>query len=300
MKRIISLILLTAAMWLPMNADTYRETLEQYLSTGAPSENVALLEQVLQSAVSSFDSAHAEQAAQVLTEYMTTQMMTDLADIYEPAFRQHVSEADLQELIRLYSNPQYQAIRQRSAAMFADMSQAQEYLTFVRQFQLAAMAITTGQPMPADMPAASDIPAEYQEVFMQYYQAAGVDEMLTGTFRSVGNMLTDALRKNGTPNAEAKVNELMQYVSRNMPTVIMSLAVKTMSIDDLQMMISVVNTDAYRHEMQAVSEVIGNPIEMASAMMGKLAEWMKTHYPQYLEPLQKRINDMQQVLQTLQ
>ena len=300
MKRIISLVLLTAAICLPMNADTYREALEQYLSTGAPSENVAQLEQILRSAVSSFDSAHAEQAAQVLTEYMTTQMMTDLADIYEPAFRQHVSEADLQELIRLYSNPQYQAIRQRSAAMFADMSQAQEYLTFVRQFQLAAMAITTGQPMPADMPAASDIPAEYQEVFMQYYQAAGVDEMLTGTFRSVGNMLTDALRKNGTPNAEAKVNELMQYVSRNMPTVIMSLAVKTMSIDDLQMMISVVNTDAYRHEMQAVSEVIGNPIAMASAMMGKLAEWMKTHYPQYLEPLQKRINGMQQVLQTLQ
>ena len=273
MKRFLTLVCV-AVMATSLWADAYRDALMKYLQFNSNEQK-----EVLNAVASHLTSDSASLSAKALAEYMSTQMVVDLADFYEPSFRKYVSIEDLQQLEQMYSDPRFADITKRSAAVIANMAQSAEYMAFIRQFQSSLMAMATGQGLPQDLPIPDTISEQYVQAFQQYYQQARVEEATMASFRNMTPMLTSSLRSAGVKNAEEMVANLIAYTQRNIPTVIMSLMSKTMTLDDMQLLNSVTSTPAYQHVMDATIEVAGNPIVMAKTLIGKMVSWMDTNYP---------------------
>lgn len=278
MKRILSIVcvvVMATSMW----ADAYRDALMKYLQFNSNEQ-----QELLNAISAQITTDPNSQGAKALTEYMSTQMITDIADIYEPSFRKHVSIEDLQQLEQQYSDPRFADITKRSAAVIANMAQSTEYMAFIRQFQSSLMAMATGQGLPQDLPIPDTISGPYVQAFQQYYQQARVEEATMASFRNMTPMLTSSLRSAGVTNAEEMVSNLIAYTQRNIPTVILTLMNKTMTLDDMQLMNSVTSTPAYQHVMDASIEVTGNPIAMAKTLLGKMVSWMETNHPDHVAP----------------
>ena len=84
----------------------------------------------------------------------------------------------------------------------------------------------------------------------------------------------------------------MNYIQANMKTVLVSIFVKTITQQDLQLLISNTDSDAYRHSIDAVKEVVVNPMQLAVQLIDKMADWMSAHHPQYAAPLKETAKAM--------
>lgn len=294
MKRFISSLFLAVSLCLPGFADSYRETLSMYLQ----SSNVADKEQyqqMLQSLGNNLFPESPEQGDAILAEYITTQMPEDMTDMFLPAFRKHVSEEELNELVATLSDPRYSEILQRTTTILNNVNQSVEFQEFVNQYQVALMQILQGQS-PANIPVPASISKDYQQTFMQYYYASRADDILMSSFRSMTSMLTDALRKQGYEHPEQTMEELIQYTQRNIPIVLLSSFYKVLTIQDLQTLTQLTETPAYRHAMDAAAEVVSDPLQLGLALLTKMSDWMYLHFPQYSDSVQKLIDQLKSSL----
>lgn len=288
MKRILSTLLLAAVMCLPTFADSYREALSKYLQTGGMVD-AQQYKQLLQPIAESVFPDNIEQGNAILAEYASTQMTEDVTDMFLPAFRNHVSELELNELVATLSDPRFAEIQQRAMAILNDANQSAEFQEFVNQYQMALMLIIQGEK-PTDIPVSASIPQNYQKAFMQYYHASKADDIMMSSFRSMTAMLTEALRKEGFEHPEQTVEELIQYTQRNLPNVLVSSFYNVLSIKDLQTLTQVAGTPSYQHAMDAVTEVATDPMQLGIALLTKMADWMYLHFPQYAVPFQQTLD----------
>ena len=106
MKRFIVLtltVLLTIpALW----ADSYRDVFMKYMLLDEVSNTRSYL-QLYQKQAEGYFPEQPQKVDSVISEYAKTQMLVDFADIFEPFFRNHVTEQDLLDLIAARSDPQY-------------------------------------------------------------------------------------------------------------------------------------------------------------------------------------------------
>ena len=287
MKRFLSLVcvaIMATTMW----ADAYRDALENYLQFNSNEQK-----EVLNAISAQLVADSSSRSAKALAEYMSTQMVTDLADIYEPSFRKYVSIEELQQLKQFYSDPRFAEIAKRSADVISNMAQSGEYMAFLNQFQTAVAAMVAGQGLPQDLPIPEAISESYVLAFKRYYQQARIDEATMASFLNMAPMLTSSLSSAGVTNADEMVANLIAYTQRNMPTVIMTLMIKTVTLDDLQLLNIVTSTPAYQHVTDASIEVAANPMVLVKTLIGKIVSWMETHYPD-------AVGQFQQIQQALE
>lgn len=296
MKRLFTIAFVALAASLQINADSYHDALAKYIRMGDMID-ANQYEQMMNPLVAQLYPNDAAQASAAFSDYISSQMMSDITDLYEPAFRGRVSEADLEELITLYSDPRFADMSKRAMGVVTSFSTTQEYAAFQQQFQAAFLALAKGKNLPADVSISEDIPAEYVDAFMSYYNDTKIDDVLMSSFRSMQGMLSLAMRKDGVAEPEKKIDALLEYVSRNMPKVLISIFYKTFTVEDLRLCSTVTATPAYHRAREATTEVAGNPIEMSISLFGKIADWMDGHHPQYAAPLRNLINDMKQLQQ---
>lgn len=292
MKRFFFLTVMALTLCAQVFADTYHDVLVQYMQRGNVIDK-GQYEQIMRPMIEQLFPNQADQAAAIFREYAASQLMTDIANIYEPAFRQYVTEQELNELLNMYSDPRYADIEARSKGILTNVQATEEYAVFLERFQAAAVAVTTGQPMPEDIPVPTNISAEYSALFYQfYYKSAKIDETLMGTFSSMTEMLTNVLRQQGVARPEEKVNALLQYANRNMPTTMMSLFHKILNAEELQLAIQAAERPAHTHAMEAVKQVSGNTTEVGISLFSSMANWLDIHYPAYSAPLRQLVDNI--------
>ena len=288
MKRIFTLALMALTLGMGMFADTYRDKLNEYLAAG----NVVDKEQyaqMLQPIAQQAFPDDPQQAATFLAEYASSQMLSDVADLFLPAFRKHVSEEELQELINLYADPRLSAIQAKSMTLVNTLTESESFKTFTNSYQQAMMQIIQGQK-PQDMVLPANIDQEYAKTFMEYYTASGTDEVLMVSFTSMSGMIKDALQKQGISNADQIVSELISYTQRNLPTAVIPCFYGTLSQEDLQTLIPMTKSPAYEHAMNAVTEAVSNPLQLGVNFMSKMADWLDANYPQSSKQFRKTVN----------
>lgn len=282
MKRFFSIIAMVAVMWLPMQADSYRDALVNYMNGSGivnPDQYSQMLEPLAQSLY-----ADDPNGANVVSQYVTTQMMQDIADIYEPAFRRYVSEAELNELASIYTNPKYANLQKRAMDIVNGMQHSPEYQQFVSQFSQAIQNIMMDQPA-RDVQIADDVSKEYADAFYQFYEDSRINDILSGSFHSIFTTLQDELVKSGVSNPQAKVNQLVQYTSKNMPKVMLALFSSKLTLEDVKLVAGMTKSTAYQHSMDAVAEMASDPMKLGAELIAKMADWMGQYYPKYAAPL---------------
>ena len=286
MKRLISSVVLAVMLCLPMLADSYHDALVQYMN-GSGVVDMSQYTQMLQPMTAQMFPDD-PQAAQAFTEYMTTQIMTDITEIYEPAFRRHVSLQELQELAALYADPKYAGLQQRSMQIVSNMQQTSEYQLFVSQFSEAIQNIMQDKPA-RNVQIADEVSKEYADAFYQFYRQSGIDEILMRAYRSIFDNLGEQLRQSGISNPQTKVDEIIRYTTQNMPKVLLALFQNALTIDDLHLLTELTGKPAYKHSMEAVAEMASDPMALGIALIRKMAEWMEVHYPKYAAPLNQTL-----------
>ena len=290
MKRFILGAILATLLSLPIMADSYRDALSKYMQTGNVIDKTQY-EQLLLPLAGQVFQENADQGAAILAEYFSDQMLEDLTDMFLPAFRNHMSEAELKRLGTLLSDPRFATIQQRASSVLNTLTQSPEFQTFTNDYQLALMQIIQGQT-PQDMPLPASITKEYRNAFMQYYRSSKAEDIIMGSFRSMTEMLTQALRQSGTPNPEHVMEQMMEYTRRNIPSVMLSCSHNVLTLEDLQALNTIAATTEYQHAMDAVAEIAVDPIQMTLALLTRMSDWLYLHFPQYAAPFQESLNLM--------
>ena len=282
MKRFIVLtlaVLLTIpALW----ADSYRDVFMKYMHLDEVSNTRSYL-QLYQKQAEGYFPEQPQKVDSVISEYAKTQMLVDFADIFEPFFRNHVTEQDLLDLIEARSDPQYALLEDKSNEIMQGWNQSAEYMAFVNQLGTAINDITADKK-PEDLPIPEDVSPEYLETFNRFYDSSGIDEIISQATTSITQMLSIQLYQSGVKNAEGKVNAIMEYIMRSTRTVLLSIYSKNFTMDDLSLMTRNTQSDAYRHSNEAVKEAISNPFEFSVNVMRKFQTWLEATYPQDAQP----------------
>lgn len=279
---------------LSMSADSYRDLLTQYMQVGNLVDKGTYSEMLKPLATSAFPN-DAQKGMDIVGQYASSQMITDIIDLFEPAFRNHVSESELQQLVTIMQDPRMQEIQAKSVELASNFNQSPDYQAFMQQYQAAMMQIMQGQK-PQEIPTPAGVDKEYEELFNTYYTNSRAGEVAMGAFRSMSGMITNALKQQGVANADEIVKNLIQYTERNMSKVLMSHFSKSFTIEDLQTLNRLTSLPAYTHAMDAVVEVSSNPMKLGFDMMDKMADWMNSDYPNEAEALKRSIKEAQRSL----
>ena len=281
MKRYFVFLCALALTALPLRADAYRDALISYLQNG----NVASTDQyadALRLMVEKAFPEETEQALQAMTSYASEQMMIDIADIYLPAFHKHVSMDELQQLADIYSNPRIHDIQERAATLLNGLQDSPEYAKFSGEISSAVVNIVQGNK-PRNLSIPRSVPKEYIELFNRYYEASGTDDILRTTFAPILGTMSSSLAAQGVPNAQVVAQRTVDYITTNIPMVLITMFHKAITQEDLQMLLDATASEAYHHTIEAVTEVTANPLGLTAQLMGKMSAWMTTHQPALAE-----------------
>ena len=141
---------------LSMSADSYRDLLTQYMQVGNLVDKGTYSEMLKPLATSAFPN-DAQKGMDIVGQYASSQMITDIIDLFEPAFRNHVSESELQQLVTIMQDPRMQEIQAKSVELASNFNQSPDFQAFMQQYQAAMMQIMQGQkPQEIPTPAGVD------------------------------------------------------------------------------------------------------------------------------------------------
>ncbi len=292
MKRFFSLLLFVSISASMVWADAYRDALVTYL--GGTQENMEQVKQSLGTVLQSVFPDNSGKAAQIMTEYLSTQGIEDIADIYEPAFRQYVSIEDLQELSKLYADPRYQEMSQRSAKLVAEAAQSPEYAQFSSQLTTAIQAIATGgkaEPLAVS----ADVSDEYRQLFHTYYVESQIGDAMNDAYKPVISMLESSLSNNGIKNAKSIATSVYTYISANSETLFLNIYSKAFTEEDLHLLIEASTSPAQKNAMRATREIVSDPIALTTSMLTKMYAWLQVHYPDYAKPFRTVLDELQKM-----
>lgn len=289
MKRIFSFVLFVSMCSSFVLADAYHDALVTYIK--GSKENLEQVEQSLGDAMQAVFPNNAEKAAQIITEYFSTQGNEDIADIYEPAFRKYVSLEDLQELAKIYKDPRYMEMSQRSVKVMAELTQSPEYTQFTNQLTTAIQTIAAGgNPQP--LPVSASVSEEYQQLFHTYYVESQIGEALNEAYKPVIGMMETALTNKGVKNAKSIATSIVAYVSANTETLFLNIYSKAFTQDDLNLLIEASASPAQKHAMSATKEIVSDPVALMTSLLTKMSAWMQANHPEYAGPFNRVLEEL--------
>ena len=273
-------------------ADAYRDALMNYVNRSQ--DDLNRIPQALGSFLQVAFPGDSAKAVQIMTEYVSTQAAEDLADIYEPAFRKYVSLDDLNELERIYSDPRYEGMLQRSAKVISEVKQSPEYAQFITHFSAALQTLAAGGT-PEPLPVNASISEEYRQLFHTYYVESQIGEAMNEAFKPIVGMLEQSLTDNGIKNAKTIVASVMTYISDNMETLYLNIFSKAFTQEDLNLLIEASASPAQKHTMEATKEIVSNPVDLSVSLMTKMSTWLQVHYPAYVESFNRALEELKRM-----
>lgn len=291
MKRLF-LLVFAAMMLMPLHADAYHDALATYLQSSDVT-STQQLEEKLRPLIEQAIPDNPNEANILLKRYVNTQLMSDIVDIFEPAFRRHISVEELQELARIYSNPRYAEIQNKMVTAFNNLQSSREFENLQASMGTAMQAIANGKkPQPYVMN--MYVPEEYKEKFNHYYRASKMEELINQSFAGVADIINTQLRNNGVSNAEQITTQLMEYLKGSMPSIMMQLVYRSLTESDLQMLIDASCSPAYQHTVDAVSEIVADPLGLSAQLLTKMGAWVDTNarrYSKSFQPIIQTLNE---------
>ena len=280
------IIIFAAAMMLvimPTYADAYRDALWRYLQNGA-SMSPQQFQGQLRSVVEKNYPNNQDKALKVLTLYGTTQLQEDLLDIYEPAFRKHVSQQELDLLNEVATYPDYDQLVNRIADALTNFQNSPEYAEFAEMLTVAVDDIANGRK-PKDVTIPASIPEDYIAAFRTFYTESKSDQIVTSSFSSARQTLSDLFRSANLPDVESLVNRIMDYMAVNMFAVMTRVFYNVATKDDLLFLTTLAQSPAQQHAKDAEIEILAyNQVLVASKLINKMCTWMDKHAPELAAP----------------
>ena len=283
MKKFMTFIL-AAVMCLPLMADAYRDALLHYLkvsNTVNPGTTEAFSQSIEQLAESAF-ADDPQLGKKIVSEYIETQLMEDMTDIFLPAYRKYVSESDIKQLENMYNDPHFAQIQKKSIDIASNLQDKPEFSEFMTQYQQAIQVIMQ-DGTPEDLQRPVSVSGEYARVFNDYYVNSGTKEIINSSFRQVMDVLQNMFKEQGIGDQKTKqlLTRVQQYTDKNMPVMLMSIFNKEITLRDLQYLTEIITREPNQHAIRASLEMTSDLMGLVLQIMEGMDKWVNVHYPQH-------------------
>lgn len=189
----------------------------------------------------------------------TDEFINDIVDVISIALEKEFTEAEVKELVRIYSTPEAKAITKKSDNMMLDMG------GMMQEMMPAITSIVQGGEAPQIKKV--DCTDEYRKVFMEFYDlfAAASIQKLESQFAG-----------DDSPQAQ----KLMGYMKEAMPELTLKMVKDTYTIEDLKFCIKLTGNPLSQRYLKISSNLDENTMQPIMEKLGaKLEKVLSTFQP---------------------
>lgn len=256
-KLFISLLLILFAV--PSLAqDTYRQTLEQYVKTNPKlrdfaSDKMKLALTMINPNILTGKSL--EEGNELADRYLKEQLFNDLMDNMMPIMQKHITENELKEMNAILATPE--GLDFTTNNMKWEEKMEKELLEVLTK---GIGEINEGQT-PAPLEVSKGISKSYQDKFTKYLEASKQMEGFKKGLELGGqNQLSQ---------------EVLDWVMKIAPTLFVNTAHGLLTEQNLDFATKLSDRQSYAHTMDAVNEIVSNPMVMGMQIITSYISWLK-------------------------
>lgn len=287
MKKIISFFVLAFIALMPLHADQYRDALKKYLT----SSDVVSIEQIQQMAQSILMQQGADQneISKLISEYVGSQMMDDMVDLFLPYFQKYVSMEDLKKLTKTQQQKRYSQLMSQTTATMQDLAQNTEYQQLAEQLGEGMKAILEGKE-PQLIPMVESITNSYQQIFDRYFDVSGTKKSMESVFSSFGDLIVSALGDDQQTNVDSIYSDYVTYTSESLRNMMLNIFSKVYSEKDLNYLTKKMDNTAYIHCVSATNEAGADLMLISVDFLEKMGDWTMANHPEF----EKTVNNLRE------
>ena len=256
-SRIIVTGLILLASITAVAQDSYREALKDYLALSQKSTYEQIFDALKQLNPMVFERVEGMNYDQMTTAYINDRFGEIMADLWESAMRETVTENDLRTAKALMSTPEGIALNEHATAWSKQF--AQDIKDELQQPLITAMTGMTISPVIAN----SEIPKSYVQKFMQYMDNTHGAEQFISAFNQ-------GLAQHGVELPDA----FQDWLADNVGTLAMNSAYGTITNADLDYSASLFTNDSYRRVIDCASSLTNNLMSVGMTCVLDYIDWM--------------------------
>ncbi len=198
--------------------------------------------------------------------YLASQYKKDLVDIMLPYYQKHLTEAQLKRLVVMLNTEQ---ARISNAHIMAVTQKSQQP---IREYMSSVLPkLMAGEKWP--IPKAKNCSANYKQLFDQYYQISGMNNVYDQLFSSVEQLLGNANKSNS--DTQNPLKQIKAGFKTALPVLLRNSYINTVTENDLAYQIKLCKTSEYQSYMKASSAILTDIGGITRATLEKFDNWQK-------------------------
>ena len=261
LKSILAILFFAISM--VANAQTtLKEAMKAFIEA-CPSTNMSpeamgtALKQLNISVIKDYDP---EKADQLVEKYLNNKYIDHVVDAMLPYLEKYVTVESLKELTGQMLTPEGKAFQAHQAIINSNLNH------FEQIGQDVATKIVAGKtPAPIEPVACPD---SYKQIFSQYFEESDLMDSMAPLFDSMASgHLNDTQKEN--------MDKMKKYFTENMSTLYLNESYGKMTEDDLRFGTKLYKSKAWKNQMKAMKEAMGNAQEMGMGIVMNYLDWLK-------------------------
>lgn len=257
MRRLFITLAICISTVLGAQAQTYKEQLKAFMTTGATIISVDDMSGNLSKLLP------AGTPNTLLERYAKEQMTDDIADILLPYYEKTTSMEDLKTLKAFYDKPEIKPIEKKLSTLPQNMQQKATAM-----LEPAIRSLVTGQEAQ-DIKLENGISGDYASLCKDYLNKSGMSDMFDGIFGMVKQM--------GAAGSDPRIEKLLKFLNNNLPTIMVNALHEQISMDELKMLSTVTDTPAFQHMVEGNKAMMKDIMPISMQLKEKAESWINNH-----------------------
>lgn len=253
--------------------DNYRKALNAYLES-----NNTDLESQSQKILPLLRHSMGDTVANVFVEYMQTQMNSDIADMYEPVFRQFVSEKDLKQLTEWNQKERTKQLQQKSLELIASLNDQNKLYEKMQPYMVGLTALMHGEK--PDSIQSKQLSPSYKQQLQTFMDANHLSEIFDNLMQMLISQTSSII------NNEQTKQDVYTYTRTFIDNMTVDLFSELYTEDDLKYVNQQAQTQAAQNAAIAQAELMKDPIAYAKTYYTNILKWVENNHPEYKQQFQ--------------
>lgn len=260
-KSFFVLLLLTVSMAATAQT-TLKEALKAFIqtnpsaSTMSPESMRKALQLMNVSVIKDYNEAKSEQ---LIESYLKEQFWDDMIDAMLPFVEDKLVLSELNELTAMMSTEKGKSFQEHWGKINGDVSKFEKL-----GVEIASKVASGEEIVPLQ---AIDCPDKYKQLFQEFYKLSGQEDLLNSMF--------DGLGKNFNNEQKTLMENVKNYLSNNMCTMLLNESYGILTEDDIQFGIELGKTQGWQNQMKAVSSMMTNSQELGMSIVMSYVAWLQ-------------------------
>lgn len=266
MKKQVVLLILAFFCLNVMAQENYEEILQAYISTAPNGKSMSsemlkpTLYSINQRALADFSK---EKSDELVKNYISQQWQKDVISGLKPLYEKHLTIDELKELTELLATNEGQRfLRNNDQIINMSYTDCEELL---ERYYKAMEAGKKPKPIRIDKACSSS----FAEYFGEFYDAIKLQHVVDQFIHLNSNMTT------ASEEEKASIKGSVDYITKNLKTLLLNNSYKIFSEQDLQYGIRVGHSSGWAHQLEVVNDLSTHAQTLGKAIIQGYLTWLQ-------------------------